>query len=105
MYYLAENQIIFKRGVNIDQFAMCYISIDSFRQALQINRIFFFFFHISISFSNNWPKTEEYSNRVNIVQSAMYYISIDSPRQALQTIGKLFLNCGIIFWISYNFLK
>ena len=35
----------------------------------------------------------------------MYYISMDLTRQALQTNVKLFSNFGIIFQISYNFLK
>ena len=64
-----------------------------------------FFFQISISFSNYWPKAKKYSNPVNIDQSTMYYISMDLIRQALQTNGKLFSNFGIIFRISYHFFK
>ena len=42
---------------------------------------------------------------MNIDQKEMYYISMDLTRQALQTNVKLFSNFGIIFQISYNFLK
>ena len=75
--------------------------MDSSRQALQNNGKFFF--HISISFSNYWPKTKKYSDRVNIDRSSMYCISMDLTRQALQTNGKLLSNLRIIFRISYNF--
>ena len=54
---MPENRKILKRiaGVNIDQIAMCYISMDLSRQALQTNRKlfsnfgFFFFFLIIVA--------------------------------------------------------
>ena len=47
---LAENRKIFKRIAKIDQHAMCYISIDSSRQALQTYEKLFskFEFHFRI---------------------------------------------------------
>ena len=45
---MAENQKISKeRGLNIDQIAMCCISMDSSQQALQTNEKLFFKFQIS----------------------------------------------------------
>ena len=76
---------------------------DLCQRHLQTNKKLFS--SVEISFSNYWPKIENYSNRVNIERSAMCYISIDSTRQALQTNVKLFSNFGIIFRISYNFFK
>ena len=59
--------------MNIDQIAMCYISMDSSQLSLQTNDKCFSF-QISNSFSNYWPKTEEYSSN-NKVGEAFVLIS------------------------------
>ena len=48
--FLAENFSKEERCVNIDQIAICHISMDSSQRALQTN--YFFFFQILILFSN-----------------------------------------------------
>ena len=45
--------------MNIDQIAMCYISMDSSQRAIQTN---VFFFQISNQSLKFWPITENYSN-------------------------------------------
>ena len=76
--------------MNIDQIAMCFISIDSSRQALQTNGKLFFKFQIRFRIIDRTPKNIQTNRGVNIDQSAICYISVESSRQALQTDEKPF---------------
>ena len=87
---------------NIDQIAMCYISMDSYQRPLQTNGKLFSNLNFALKLL---VESQKYLNRVNIDRSAMYYISMDLTRQALQTNYYFFFNFGIIFRIRYNILK
>ena len=45
----------------MDQIEMCYVSMDSYWQALQTNGKLFFKFRINLEFF--WPKTEFFSKK------------------------------------------
>ena len=96
---------ILKRIAGFSFYFKCLFltSMDSSEQALQKKWIAFF--HIFNSFSNFWPKTENYSKEWRGVfndQIAMCYISMDSSQRAVQTNEKLisiitFRNFGLIY--------
>ena len=61
--------------MNIDQIAMCYLSMDSSQRAIQSNKKNFFFkFQISFQNFDQKPKNIQTNGGVNIDQSEMYYI-------------------------------
>ena len=85
--------------MNIDQIAICYISMDSSQQALQSNGKFFFSNFELASFWN-FGKSVKYSKElwvVNIDQIAIRYMSMDSSQRDLQTCRKLFSNFEFVF--------
>ena len=92
--------------MNIDQSAMCYISMDLSRQALKTNGMFFFsnfkFFFELLTENRKIFKT---NNEEWILMKVQFVIimSMDSFRQALQTNGKLFLKFRNNFLIKYTF--
>ena len=55
------------RGVNIDQIAMCYTSLDLSRQALQTNGKFFFRFRIIFRINGRKPKNIQMNSEVWIL--------------------------------------
>ena len=78
--------------MNIDQNAMCCISMNLSQRASQSNKKLYFKFQISFRNFDRKPKNIQ-TNRelgVNIDKSEMCYISMDFTRQGLQTNGKLF---------------
>ena len=88
--------------MNIDQIAMCYISMDLHQRVLHTNgKLFSNFklvFEILAKNIKFLPKIKKYSKELqgmNIDQIATCYISMDSSQRALQTNEKLFLNFGL----------
>ena len=108
--FLAKNRIFSKqkRDVNINQIAICYISMDSCQRALQTNeKLFWNSKLVFVICAKNrkifkWIEKREYWSKWNVPIS---YVSMDLTRQDLQTNVKLFSNFWIIYWISYNFFK
>ena len=77
---------------------MCYISMDSSRQALQNNEKLFSYFNFVFKLLAENKK--KYLNYVNIDRSSTYCTSMDLTWQALQINEKLLSNFRIIFRIS-----
>ena len=104
---LTENQKYSKekQGVNIDQIAMCYISMDLSQRALQNNGTLFSNFKLVFEILAENQKIfkrivrPEHWSKCNV--PIMYqWISLDKLYKLMESF---FSNFGIMFRISYNF--
>ena len=85
------------RGVNIDQIAMCYISIDSLERALQNNEIFFFkfVFKILVESLNIYTNSEAWI--LIKVQHVIYqWIRLDKLCKQMESFLKFRISFQII---------
>ena len=76
--------------MNVDQSAMCYISMDLSQRVLLTNGMFFTNFIFVFELLAERQKYLNEQRGVNIDQSTMCYLSMDLAREALLTNGKLF---------------